>query len=405
MDIEYQSNPGDADVMDVSTLLAHADTDPAEPSLAPPIYQTANFAADSAEHFTALHSGKHNRYYRRHGNPSQARLEKVMAAVEGTEAGLTTASGMGAVSTTLLTFAGAGDHVVAQTSMYGGTLSLLQELAPRLGITVTLVEQDDLAAFEQAIRPNTKLVMLETPSNPLLRLTDLAAVADLARANGILTFVDNTVATPLNQRPIDLGVDLVMHSLTKSLSGHADVLAGIVLGSAELIDRIWQTHIMTGAVTGPMDAWLTLRGLRTLEMRVDRHNANALALAQFLAGQPDVVAVNHPGLDSHPQHELAVKQMRGFGGLLSFELAGGAARAEQFIDALTLAARSGSLGGIRSTVVRPVAMWEQELSEEQQAAAGIPAGLVRFAVGLESASDLIADVAAALEKPNGSAAG
>ncbi|TCO54101.1 trans-sulfuration enzyme family protein [Actinocrispum wychmicini] len=382
--------------MDLATLLAHADADPAEAALAPPIYQVANFAAESADEFTSMNSGRHDRFYRRFGNPSQARLEQVMAAAEGAEAGLATASGMGAVTTTLLALVGAGDHVVAQQSMYGGTLSLLQDLAPRLGIEVTLVDQTDVAAFERAIGPRTKLVMLETPSNPLLRLTDIQAVTAIAQDRGILTFADNTVATPVNHRLVELGVDLVMHSVTKAVSGHADVLAGIVLGRRELIDRIWRTHTMAGSVIGPFDAWLALRGLRTLAMRVQRQNATAQAVARFLAEHPAVRQVNYPGLASHPQHDLAVRQMTGFGGLMSLELRGGAPAAERFIDGLGLPVRSSSLGGFRSTVVRPAAMWEQELTEQQLAAAGVPAGLVRYAVGLESEVDLIADLDRAL---------
>ncbi|AQW48368.1 trans-sulfuration enzyme family protein [Streptomyces violaceusniger] len=377
----------------LETLLLHADTDPAESSIAPPIYQSVHFSAASAEEFEDLNNRANpERYYRRYGNPSQARLEKIMAAAEGAEAGLATASGMGAISATLLALLDSGDHVVAQRSMYGGTLSLLQEVAPRFGIETTLVDQTDPTAFEKATKPNTKLIMLETPSNPLLQLTDVATVARLARERGILTFVDNTVATPVNHRPIDHGVDLVMHSVTKYLSGHSDVLAGIVLGKKEMIDKIWQTHTLVGSVISPFDAWLALRGLRTLPMRVERHNRTALAVAQFLAGQPAVKTVNYPGLTSHPQHELAKRQMHGYGGLLSFELRGGYAAAEQLIATLGIPARSPSLGGVRSVVVQPAAMWANELTDEQLAEAGVPAGLVRLAVGLEHEADLIADL-------------
>ncbi|GAA5106329.1 trans-sulfuration enzyme family protein [Nocardia iowensis] len=380
----------------VETLLVHADADPTEAAIAPPLFASVPFSAGSAEAFREMNSGRHDRFYRRYGNPTQARLEQVMAAAEGAETGMATASGMGAISTTLLTLLGRGDHVVGQRSMYGGTLSLLQEIVPRLGIEVTLVEQTDVDAFAAAIRPNTKLIMLETPSNPLLRLTDVAAVAALAREHGILTFADNTVATPVNHRPLDHGVDLVMHSLTKAASGHSDVLAGIVLGRRELTDRIWQTHTMIGAVVSPFDAWLALRGLRTLSMRMDRQNRTALALAHFLDEHPAVRVVNYPGLPSHPQHALAQRQMVGYGGLLSFELDGGYQAAEELLAAVELPARSSSLGGVRSLVVQPAAMWAQELTEEQLAEAGVPAGLVRFAVGLEAETDLIADLSRAL---------
>jgi methionine-gamma-lyase len=376
----------------LETLLLHADDDD-DPAIAPPIYQTVPFAAASAEEFAKLSSTpRAERFYRRNGNPTQARLEAVMAAVEGAEAGLATASGMGAVSTTVLSLVAGGDHIVAQRSMYGGTLGLLQEVAPRLGIEITLVDQTDTDAFERAVRSNTKLIMLETPSNPLLQITDIAAVTRLARGRGILTFADNTVATPVNQRPLDQGVDLVMHSITKSVSGHSDVLAGIVLGRSDLIDRIWQTHILIGSIISPHDAWLALRGLRTLAMRVERHNRTALALARFLDDHPAVARVNYPGLAGHPQNEVAKRQMRGFGGLLSFELHGGYDAAERLISALGIPSRSPSLGGVRSLVSQPAAMWAQELTEEQLAEAGVSPGLVRFAVGLEAENDLITDL-------------
>jgi methionine-gamma-lyase len=384
--------------MDLETLLLYADADPGEPDLAPPIHQSTPFAAADAAEFAAMNSDpRHERYYRRYGNPSQARLEKVLAAAEGAQACLATASGMGAVSTIVLGLLVSGDHVVAQRSMYGGTLSLLQHLAPRLGIEATLVDQTDPDAFARAVRPGaTKLFLLESPSNPLLQVTDIAAVAALARGMGALTCVDNTVATPVNQRPLDHGADLVMHSVTKALSGHADVLAGAVIGRRELIDRIWATHLVVGSVISPFDAWLALRGLRTLVMRVERQNRNADAVARFLAGHPAVRAVNYPGLPSHPQRDLVERQMAGYGGLMSFELSGGADAAERFISALRLPARAPSLGGVRSLVVRPAAMWAQEMTVEELASAGVAPGLVRLAVGLESEHDLIADLERAL---------
>ncbi|GGM61359.1 cystathionine gamma-synthase [Thermopolyspora flexuosa] len=386
------------DSFTLETLLLHADADDdAEPGIAPPIHASVPFSAATAEEFAELSAEpRHERFYRRYGNPTQARLERLIAEAEGAEAALATASGMGAVSTTLLTLLSAGDHVVAQHSMYGGTLGFLRDVAPRLGIEVTFVDQADTPAFARALRPNTRLVMLETPSNPLLRVTDLRAVAELARDRGILTMADNTVATPVNQRPLECGVDLVMHSVTKSLSGHSDVLAGIVAGSRELIERIWQTHILVGAVVSPYDAWLALRGLRTLVMRVERQNAGALALARFLQAHPGVAAVNHPGLPEHPQHGLAVRQMRGFGGLLSFEPHGGREAAERLLSALRLVRRSPSLGGYRTLAVRPAAMWALELSDEELTEAGVPPALIRVAVGLENPDDLVADFERAL---------
>ncbi len=377
----------------LETLLTHADVDADESSVSPPIHQSLNFSAATAEEFDALNDvSQPERYYRRSGNPTAARLERLLAAIEGGDAALATASGMGAITTTLLALLSAGDHVVAQHSMYGGVLNLLRDQLPRFGIETTFVDQSDVGAFEQAITPATRLVMLESPSNPLLQVTDIEAVVGLTRPRGIFTFIDNTVATPVNQRPLDQGVDLVMHSVTKSLSGHADVLAGIVVGRTELIERIWKTHTVVGSVISPFDAWLAVRGLRTLATRVEHQNRSALAVAGYLAKHPAVKVVNYPGLDSHPQHELAARQMSGYGGLLSFELAEGRDAAERLIGALRLAVRSPSLGGMRSTLVRPAAMWSNELTEQQLADAGVPGGLVRYAVGLEHERDLIADL-------------
>jgi methionine-gamma-lyase len=250
--------------------------------------------------------------------------------------------------------------------------------------------------FEAAIRPETKLVIAETPTNPLLDVTDLRAVCGAARGRGVLTLVDNTFATPINQRPIELGADLVVHSATKYLGGHSDLVAGVVAGPSALLDRIWDTSLVLGGTLGPFDAWLLLRGLRTLPLRIERHNATALAVARFLEWHPAVERVNYPGLESHPQHELARRQMSGFGGMLSFEVRGGAAAAERCIAGMTLAARAGSLGGVESLVVHPAAMWAHSMSEERLREAGIQPGLVRFSVGLEGERDLIADLERAL---------
>lgn len=377
----------------LETLLVHADAAPHEGSVAPPIYQGVPFAAASGEQFVTMASQpRHERFYRRDGNPTQARLEKLIATAEGAEAALATASGVGAMATTILALASAGDHIIAQRNLYAGTLSLLRDAAPRFGIDVTLVDQTDVAAFAAAINPATRLLVLETPSNPLLHLTDLEALRDLVAGRNILVIVDSTIATPVNQRPIELGADLVMHSVTKALSGHSDVLAGVVAGNAQLIERIWRFHIAFGAVISPLDAWLAVRGMRTLSMRVSWQNASALAVAHYLAQHSAVAAVNYPGLPTHAQHDLAQRQMSGFGGLLSFELRDGFAAAAQLMDRLKLPARSASLGGARSLVVQPAALWGESLSVSELTAAGVSPGLVRFAVGLEHPDDLIADL-------------
>lgn len=381
----------------LESLLLYGDEDPLESAISPPLYQSVPFASASAEEFTSMHQQPlPERAYRRFGNPTQRRLEKVVAALEGADSGLATASGMGALTTTVLALLSAGDHIVSQRSAYGGTLTLLQKVAPRFGIEATFVDQTDPSAFEHAITPRTRLVLLETPSHPLLQLTDLGAVAEIARARGVLTLVDNTIATPVHQRPLDSGIDLVMHSVTKALSGHSDVLAGIVVGSRELLEKIWDTHTLAGAVISPFDAWLALRGLRTLAMRVDWQSRVSLRVARYLEEHPTIERVNYPGLDSHPQRALAARQMRGHGSVLSFELKGGFRAAEAFIASLRIPKRSSSLGGTRTLVVQPASMWSQSMSSSQLDDAGVAPGLVRLSVGLDNEDDLIADLEQAL---------
>jgi methionine-gamma-lyase len=273
---------------------------------------------------------------------------------------------------------------------------VLLNLLPRLGVSTTLVDQTDPVAFERALTPATRLILVETPGNPLLQITDLRAVAELARAHGVTTLADNTFATPLNQRPAEFGIDLVMHSATKYLNGHSDVSAGALAGSAQLLDRIWGTALLTGATLGPHDAWLLLRGLRTLPLRMPRHNANGLALAEALAGHPAVTTVHYPGLPTHPQHRLAAEQMSGFGGVLGLEFAGGLATADAFLGRLRYSRRSASLGGVESLAVHPASMWRGMLSDDRIGAA-VPPGLIRLASGIEDTADLVADVLAAAD--------
>lgn len=307
-----------------------------------------------------------------------------------------TASGMGAITPTVLSCVRAGDHVVAQRSLYSGTLSLLSSLLPRFGVDVTFVEQTDSGAFDRACTPKTTLFVLETPSNPLLNLTDLRAVAEIARARGITTIADNTFATPVNQQPLACGIDIVVHSATKFLNGHSDVSAGAIVASAAQIERCWNVALLAGAVLGPIDAWLLLRGMRTLALRVERQNANAHALAQFLQTHERVRAVNYPGLPTHPQHTLACSQMTGFGGVLSFEVDGDGDAAERVISAMRLSARAASLGGVETLVARPAAMWSGAMSELELEGIGVSPSLVRLSVGIEDAADLREDLDRAL---------
>jgi methionine-gamma-lyase len=383
----------------ISTAVIHADRDvhPSR-SVARPIYQTAAFWAEDSESFArAAVEPRGKDFYTRYGNPNHAQVAAVVAQLENTEAAMVTASGMAALTTTVLALVSAGDHVIGQKSTYGGTASVLLNLLPRLGISTTQVDQTDPTAFEKALTPKTRLILVESPSNPLLQVTDLRAVADLARAHDVLTLADNTFATPLNQRPTDFGIDLVWHSATKYLNGHTDVSAGVVAGPAQLLDRIWDTGLLTGAALGPFDAWLLLRGLRTLPLRVARHNDNGQALAEALERHPTVTRVHYPGLHTHPQHELAARQMSGFGGVLALELAGGYEAADAFVGHLRYARRSASLGGVESLAVHPASMWRGMLSQEQLIASGLPMGLVRVAAGIEDTADLVDDALAAAD--------
>jgi methionine-gamma-lyase len=381
-----------------STVTVHADREiHSSRAVAPPIYQTAAFSAEDAATFAAgAVEPRGADFYTRFGNPNHAQVAAVVAELEGTEAAMVTASGMAAITTAVLALVSAGDHVIGQKSTYGGTTSVLLNLLPRLGVSTTLVDQTRPEEFEKALTPKTRLILVETPSNPLLQITDLRAVGDLAHAHGVLTLADNTFATPLNQRPADFGIDVVWHSATKYLNGHSDVSAGVLAGPAKTLDRIWDTSLLTGATLGPIDAWLLLRGIRTLPLRVPRHNDNGLALAEALNSHPAVARVHYPGLATHPQHKLAADQMKGFGGVLSVEFTGGYEMADAFLSHLRYPRRSASLGGVESLAVHPASMWAGMLSDDQITDA-VPAGLVRLAAGTEDTADLVADALAAAD--------
>lgn len=365
-----------------------------------PIHYSATFKARDAAHFAEMAgTPRHAAYYTRYGNPTHERVAAIVAALEGTETAMLTASGMGAISTTVLALVRAGDHVIAQGRHYMSTAKLFDEVLPRFGVQVTIVEQTDLAALEAALRPETRLIMLESPANPTLVLTDLAAVAALAQPRGIVTIADNTFASPINQKPHALGIDVVVHSATKSLGGHHDLTAGVICCSRALAERIWPMHITLGAVLSPMDAWLLLRGLRTLAVRMERINANALALAQWLEGQPQVERVWYPGLASHPQHALARRQMPdGSGPVMALALRGDYAATSRFVASLELATQAVSLGGVETLIVHAAAMWGGLMSEAQMASTGIGPNFVRLAVGLEHIDDLKRDFRRALQQ-------
>lgn len=386
--------------LDFATIGIHADKALNETSsLAPPIYQTSTYVAKTAPEFLEMASEPlHPRFYARYGNPNHAQVQQVVAELEGTESALLMGSGMGALSTTLMTFVEAGDHIIAQKVHYAGILALLEQVLSKFGVSSTFVDQTDTDAFAAAIQPNTKLMIVESPTNPGMTLTDLKALSDLAKAHNILTIADNTFASPINQRPIEFGIDLVIHSCTKYMGGHHDLLAGVVAGRRELIEEIWQTSLKIGASLNAFSSWLLLRGLRTLELRVEKHNQNALAVARGLEAHPKVKSVYYPGLESHPQHALANAQMSGFTGMLSFELNGDIQMTDQFISNLQLIERAASLGGVHTLIVHPAAMLAAVLTKEEFIERGIWPSLVRLSVGLEKAETIINDIYNALER-------
>jgi methionine-gamma-lyase len=379
------------------TIAIHGDRVSRDGAVVAPIYQATTFAASSNEEFLDVANRDFSdAFYTRYGNPNHSQVGEVVAQLEGAQRAIVTASGMGALSTMALSLLTQGDHVVLQRTTYPGTTSFIAGLLERFGVTSTTFDQDDLDSFSRAIRENTRMVLLESPSNPLLSLTDIRRCADLAHERGAVVVVDNTVATPINQRPLALGADLVWHSATKYLSGHSDVSAGVIAGSDTLVEQIWRTHLAVGSVLGPFDAWLLLRGLRTLDVRMQRHNANALALATMLSSRDDVDRVFYPGLPSHPQSDVAREQMSGFSGLLSFSPSGGAARADRLLDALRLTTRAASLGSVHSIATRPSAMWSNQANYQAQGTNETDDALIRLSVGIESTDDLVRDFEKAL---------
>jgi methionine-gamma-lyase len=383
-----------------ATWLLHGDAEARHGAVVPPIVQASTFAANSSEEFFDLATKDFSdEFYVRYGTPNHTQVAEVVARLEGAERAIVTASGMGAVTTLALALLQSGDHVIVQSSIYPGTNTLTTDLLARFGVQADLVDQTSLHAFQSKIRASTRLVFVESPSNPHLGITDLRECAEIAHSAGALLVADNTVATPLNQQPLALGADLVWHSATKYLSGHSDVSAGLVCGSDELVERVWRTHLTVGSVLGPFDAWLLLRGLRTLDVRMTRHNENGLAVARFLEGHDDVAAVFYPGLASHPQHELAARQMSGFSGLVSFVPRGGPERADRVLDSLRLTTRAASLGSVHSLANRPAAMWSGRRGD--QVVNDIDDALIRLSVGIEAKDDLIADFAQAFEATSG----
>lgn len=362
-----------------------------------PIYESSTFRYDTVAEGAALGADRgEGWYYTRWGNPTTRLFEERVALLEGGEDALATGSGMGAISTAVLSVVEPGAHVVAPRAIYQATSELFRLVTPREGIEVTFIDGMDVEAYERALRPTTRLLYIETPNNPLLQVGDIAAIAALARRAGAATIADNTFASPYNQRPLELGADLVVHSATKYLGGHADVTAGVIVGSRERIARAKRLFRILGPVLDPMAAWLLLRGLKTLGVRVERHNHNAMRLAAFLAGHPQVAAVHYPGLPSHPGHAVAARQMRGFGGMLSFEVRGGYDAGVRCVEALRTCLLAVSLGGVETLVAHPASTTSVGIPKAERERAGISDGLIRVSVGIEDVEDLIEDFDQAL---------
>ena len=376
-------------------------------ALNPPLYLSSTFTFDTAESGGAMFAGeRQGHFYSRISNPTLDHLEERIANLEGAEAGLCTASGMGAITATLWSFLEAGDEVILDKTLYGCTFAFLTHGLPRFGVQVRPVDLSDPATLAAAIGPKTRIVYFETPANPNNRLVDIAAIAEIAHRHGAKVVVDNTYATPVLTRPIEHGADIVVHSATKYLSGHGDVIAGMVVGSQEDIARIRLVGIkdMTGAVMSPFSAMLLLRGLKTLELRVERHSATALTVARALEAHPAVKCVHYPGLDSFPQAGLARRQMAGFGGMIPFEVVGGKVGGIAMMNRLRLIQRAVSLGDAESLIQHPASMTHSTYTPEERAAHGIAEGLVRLSVGLEGVEDILGDLMQALGAHNAYAA-
>lgn len=366
-------------------------------SVTTPIYQTSNFGfvdLDSLRTVFTDHSKGY--FYSRYSNPTLEAVEKKLADLMGAQKAVVFSSGMAALTSATLALVSSGDHIVSAFDIYGGTFNFFSNVLPRYGVSVDLIETTDPGRLAESIRPNTKVIFFESPTNPLLKLMDIAAVGRIGKERGIATFMDNTFATPFNQRPMEMGVDLVMHSATKYLGGHSDLIGGVVAGGEELTQKVMSSRYVFGGIPDPQSAWLLMRGVKTLKVRMEAHNENGLQVAQFLEEHPRVERVYYPGLKDHPQHELAKSQMKGFGGMVSFEVKGGDDALGQFLAGLRVCQLAVSLGGIESLICPPSLTTHRRLSQSERIKAGIKDNLLRLSVGIEDAQDLIDDLDQAL---------
>ena len=362
-----------------------------------PVVHSVSFAYKDIDTWQKVALGQEpGHIYSRNTNPTVRAFEDKVKTLEGAQAATSFASGMAAISNTLATFVQPGDRIVSIKDSYGGTNVIFNEFLPPLGIDVALCETGDYVQLEAEIAKGCRLLYLETPTNPTIKITDIERLAAKAHAVGALVVVDNTFATPINQLPLELGADIVLHSASKYLGGHADALGGVICGSHELVEKVYHYREINGATLAPMDAYSLLRGMKTLKLRVERHNSNAMAIAHYLQSHPMVDQVNYPGLESHPGHDIAKQQMSGFGGMLSFSVKGGLEAIKLFLPKLQFAHMAANLGCVETVVGPPVTTSHVECSAEERAAAGIPEGLVRYSAGIEDIEDLIADLEQAL---------
>jgi cystathionine gamma-synthase len=362
-----------------------------------PIVQSIPFGYDDLDEWMGVALGQREGHiYSRNSNPTTRAFEEKVGALEGAEDSTSFATGMAAISNTLYAFLRPGHRVVSVKDTYGGTNKIFLEFLPRAGVEVTLLDTTDHDAVEEELAKGCDLLYLETPTNPTLKLVDIARLSAAGHRAGAVVVVDGTFATPINQSALALGADLVLHSASKYLGGHSDALGGVLCGPRELVRRVYHYREINGAALDPFAAYLLLRGLKTLELRITRHNENAMEVARFLEGHPAVERVFYPGLESHPQHELAQKQMRGFGGMLSFSLVGGYEAVKEFLPRLRLAHRAANLGAVETTVGPPATTSHVESSAKEREAMGIPEALVRYSTGIEHADDLISDLDNAL---------
>ena len=374
------------------------DHDPATGAVSVPIYETSTFVFESAEQGGARFAGKEKGYiYTRLGNPTVKALEKSLAGLEEGEDARACSSGMAAINTAVLSVVRKGDHVVSTENLYGGTAKLFSDILPKFGIEFTLVDMSRIENVELAIRKNTRIVYIETPSNPTLKLTNIREVAKIAKEHEAVSIVDNTFMSPYFQRPLTLGADVVVHSLTKYLSGHSDVVGGIVISCQDFIDKMDPVLKNTGGTLGPFEAWLTLRGIKTLHIRMERHNENAMKVAEFLEAHEKIEKVYYPGLKSGGQYELARQQMSGFGGIVSFEVKGGLEAGRKLMNSVRLCTLAVSLGSVETLIEHPASMTHVVVSREERLRTGITDSLVRLSVGIEDAEDIIEDLHNALE--------